>query len=200
MNNKGMWHGNNSKTWSMYKTKKEQRRNKSKPRSTHRTSPYTCTEDCATPSLQTSQFFSLTSQLWEMQNMVEMLHNHISEANWECNAAQCHADHAIWVSWLLWNNPTTLCESLCMAGCLLCWWRMCHMVDGSDDDVFPDNDSPGTCHYMHVSPVQPGCASLSCYALSPHQRAVQPLPLHSFNSSIPEAPEVTVTPSHSQGE
>ena len=129
MNNKGMWHGNNSKTWSMYKTKKEQRRNKSKPRSTHRTSPYTCTEDCATPSLQTSQFFSLTSQLWEMQNMVEMLHNHISEANWECNAAQCHADHAIWVSWLLWNNPTTLCESLCMAGCLLCWWRMCHMVD-----------------------------------------------------------------------
>jgi len=127
----------------------------------------------------TITFLRPTENVMQLSVMLTML----SESHGCCETTPPHCvNHCVWQDVYYADG-----------GCAT-WWI------GSDDDVFPDNDSPGTCHYMHVSPVQPGCASLSCYALSPHQRAVQPLPLHSFNSSIPEAPEVTVTPSHPQGE
>lgn len=118
-----------------------------------------CTEDQTARSLQTSQIFSLNSQLRETQNLVKSLRSRILEADCEQNAAERHADRAemmlLLESRAPRDNNTPHCPDRHVRqdvyyadGGQATQWI------GSDDDAFPDNDSPGTRRYTRYSSTQ----------------------------------------------
>jgi len=143
-------------------------------------------EDRAARSLQSTQIFTLTTQLRDTQTIVEALRNRLAESDRERNAAERRADRAEMMGMLSGSrghrdhghrdhsrrdrshrdrshrdrsphrHNRTQRQDVYYAD----GGRATRWVGSGDSDAFPTNDSPGTRRYndLYASPVHPSAS------------------------------------------
>jgi hypothetical protein len=159
-------------------------------------------EDRSSRAIQTSQIFTLTSQLRESQALVESLRNRLSESDRDRNNAERRADRVEMMSMLSSSRREREASPprrrdrrqrqevyYADGGRATCW------VGGSDDDdIHLMSDSPGTRRYTQPyespSSLREAARHISARASSPFHSAMSGL-----NNMLPDPPNHAVSSS-----
>jgi hypothetical protein len=163
-------------------------------------------EDQSSRAIQTSQIFTLTSQLRESQALVESLRNRLSESDRDRNNAERHADRVEMMSMLSSSRrereaspPHRRDRRQRQEVYYADGGRATRWVGGlDDDDLHLMSDSPGTRRYTYPHD-SPSSLHEATRHISRHISARASSPFHSamsgLNNMLPDPPNHTVSSS-----